>query len=681
MALRIGDLSPVDLGSLNVGRTENDSSSIGNAIKRQVGGGLTGVGRTARELGFIDERLTETGKSLQTEAGPSPIQSLGDIVDHPGAALREGVGSVVGSAPIYAGMASGAALGAPLGLIGSAVGGVLGGAAVGIPTYFGSMKDEQDESGVQKSNLETLGYAGAESALDTITGGMLGKALPKKLVGKAAKELLTSEGEGFTGNILTRAAKGIGTGFAGESTQEGAQRVIERTAAGKDLTSQEALGDIGLNAALGGIGGGVIGGPLGAMYKKTEKQPILVPGLEDQKSEFTNSDIKATYQRMQDLFKQRVADEDAGKDVSNIDAQLDKLKGHLDTSYLNPPKNEQGVSKEIPEVHKQEADSVNQFYTQARNLLTQSQEQKQAKVQEEAVSQQRNRQVNALVAEPKIEPTTVGKKKANIITLADGARIQILPTTSVSSNLSGKSSRTPELALTWTNPVTGVPVQLGSIKPSKVDSDVIKNAAHKYLDHQEKQLQSSEVNDYAPTENIEITAPTDVEHIDITAPTETPQQYLDNQLAGFQDPLPEYDVEELNPPSTEGISVLDTPNLLRQGIPAIDYTEATEKLNKYQKHDIDEGVGKKNLGYKTSSAAKSAQTRANKQDTHSIVETSEGFFLRPTDPKVTVQSAEGVDTEGDFVNPSTVEVKAHEEIARIRKELEFMKQVRECLGS
>lgn len=532
---RIGNLPKLNLDAPRIGEP-SDSTSFGNILKRNAAGGISSLGRTAQDLGFQDERLSETGKQMQEEAGPASINSLGDIVENPGQAVKEGLGAAVASmAPTIAAGSAGAALGSPLGPAGAAIGGLIGAGSVLIPTEYGGMRQEQDETGQHKSKAETLGYAALASIPDLVSGGLVAKALPKGVVGSALKQVLTAGDEGFTGGALTRAMKGIGLGAGVEGVQEGAQRAVERMAAGKDLTSEEAAQDIGFNAAIGTLGGGALGGPLGAMYKKQggeTKKDLYVPGLEDQKASFTNSDIKNTYQRMQDLFNQRAKDIEAGKDTAEIDKQLDSLKGHLDENYINPPKNDQGVSKAVPETHKQEADQVSKFFSQAKGT----------------------------------------KKQDTQTEVKDG--IEVSP--------------------------------IDSLDTSTLERFKLPKYSVEELSPEQAGL---------------------VENIDITPPKGYVQDYLDNELKNEHPP--EYDVEEIQPASTDGMSVVETPNLLRHGIQSIDYADSTAKLDAAQRQPTDIGTGKNNLAYKNMAAAKAALSRKGLKDSHEVVETSEGLLLRP----------------------------------------------------
>lgn len=168
------------------------------------------------------------------------------------------LGRIVGENLAYSAPQMGAqALG---GAAGFAVGGPVGAGAgvglVGAPMYVGSNVARATNEG--------------QTAL---TGGQAARSfaasIPQAAVDVLGARFLPGVGKylgeaGFTGNLLTRAAKGTAAGAITEGGGEALQQVGERYAAGLDLTGQEALGEYGQAAAIGGLLGGGFGAVGGA---------------------------------------------------------------------------------------------------------------------------------------------------------------------------------------------------------------------------------------------------------------------------------------------------------------------------------------------------------------------------------------------------------------------------------
>lgn len=100
-----------------------------------------------------------------------------------------------------------------------------------------------------KDSAAAIGGGAVAGGIDTLAEGLN----VSRLVGGASKA------PGLARRVLTGAAEGAVT----EGGTEAAQAVIERSAAGQDLTSPEALNDYLENAVAGAVGGGVIGGGSG----------------------------------------------------------------------------------------------------------------------------------------------------------------------------------------------------------------------------------------------------------------------------------------------------------------------------------------------------------------------------------------------------------------------------------
>jgi hypothetical protein len=175
------------------------------------------------------------------------------------------LGRIVGENLAYSAPQMGAqALGGVAGFAaGGPVGAGLGVGAVGAPMYVGSNVARATEGG--------------QTAL---TGGQAARsfaaAVPQAAVDVLGARFLPGVGKylgeaGFTGNILSRAAKGTAAGAITEGGGEALQQVGERYAAGLDLSGQEALGEYGQAAAIGGL----LGGGFGAIGVATNSTNLL----------------------------------------------------------------------------------------------------------------------------------------------------------------------------------------------------------------------------------------------------------------------------------------------------------------------------------------------------------------------------------------------------------------------
>ena len=164
-----------------------------------------------------------------------------------------GLGQIVGenlaySAPQMVAQGVGGAVGTALG---GPVGAGLGVGLVGAPMYVGSNVDRATQGGQTALTGGQAARSFAASIPQAAVDVLGARFLPG--VGKYLGE------EGFTGNMLSRAIKGTAAGIVTEGGGEALQQVGERYAAGLNLTDQEALGEYGQAAAIGGLLGGGFG--------------------------------------------------------------------------------------------------------------------------------------------------------------------------------------------------------------------------------------------------------------------------------------------------------------------------------------------------------------------------------------------------------------------------------------
>jgi len=247
--------------------------SVGSGFQRAIGSGLKGTG----ELTGL-EGLAAYGKELVEETEQAPrlssedVTGLGTGIDY----VQQQSGEVLGGlAPYAAASLAGAKAGAFAGPVGSAIG------AVALPalTYFfgeNTLRQEQEneariargEAPVEYSKLETLGYSALQSGTERLGLGVIGRFIPglNKVFGfegaETAKETIKRIAEE---GVAKSVGKGMVLSAGVEVPVELVQGVLERQAAGLDLTSDDAMreyeetiyGTIAGVAPLGGVGGGV----------------------------------------------------------------------------------------------------------------------------------------------------------------------------------------------------------------------------------------------------------------------------------------------------------------------------------------------------------------------------------------------------------------------------------------
>ncbi len=216
-------------------------------VKRTGGQMLTTAATTAEDVigpNAATRAVKEAGQGI-IDRNPAGIRSLRDLVNSPWLAVKESVGQFAPQiAAAAAGGAAGARAGRVFGPAGAAIGGAVGSLAPIFTQEYGGIRQEQQASG-QEDKARALAAAIPATALERV--GM-GKAL----------DVI----KGVPGNPTT-ILKEVGKGALKEGATEGAQNVIEQWGAFKNPTTGENLEDTALSAAMGAIGGGVMGAGAG----------------------------------------------------------------------------------------------------------------------------------------------------------------------------------------------------------------------------------------------------------------------------------------------------------------------------------------------------------------------------------------------------------------------------------
>lgn len=220
-----------------------------------------GVGALAADaVGATGARDAALGYAREQSGAAMREGRRSDDVDNfredPGAFISAGLGQALGYAgPSVVSGGLGALGAARLGL--SAVGGaVAGGYTANVGQSAGGIYNELAEQGRYEPG-RALGYGAAAAALDTV---------PEALgVGRLAK--------GSTGGLGRRVLGAAGVGAATEAPTEVGQSVIERQAAYKALTGDEAENEYRNAAALGALGGGAFGAATG-LKRRAEHVPV-----------------------------------------------------------------------------------------------------------------------------------------------------------------------------------------------------------------------------------------------------------------------------------------------------------------------------------------------------------------------------------------------------------------------
>lgn len=256
------------------------------AAKSGFGSAVKGAGQAAGD--FIpgvsnDNALKRYGQGV-IDANPTAVRGFDDLYNKPWTAIKEAIGNAGGSVgqivaarAIGQGITAAAPLTGPLAPVTAAVGQAIawfGPAAIAALPSYGSIRDKQilndpasNEDWKSKA-IATLG-AGAVGAIEAKFG-------PQEwALGAMSREGRAKLAEKFAETTL---AKGIGfgalKGAAIEGAEELVQNPIEQLASYEDPTSSASLKETAFGGVMGAIGGGVLGGATGAVFRS---QPLAAP--------------------------------------------------------------------------------------------------------------------------------------------------------------------------------------------------------------------------------------------------------------------------------------------------------------------------------------------------------------------------------------------------------------------
>jgi hypothetical protein len=258
--------------------TSTVKSTSAGILNSLAGQPVEDIGKLTGSEGLqsFGEGVREYSEGVQ-KANPSQINSLGDIVDKPGTAIKTALGNLVPQVPLsmagaYAGAKTGASLPLPANLkpIAGAVGAGVGMFAPSYAQEYTEMRGKQNESGqedIGKAALAAIPAAGLETAADYIG---LGRLVPNGIAGDVLQE-----GASRLAHVGKQALKGAGA----EAATEYAQTGLEQYGGNEDLTTDQAANERNVSAALGGIGGGMMRGGISAF---DQRQTNLVPPAQEQ---------------------------------------------------------------------------------------------------------------------------------------------------------------------------------------------------------------------------------------------------------------------------------------------------------------------------------------------------------------------------------------------------------------
>lgn len=259
------------------------------SVKSGIGSAIKGAGQAAGD--FIpgvdsDNALKRYGQGV-IDANPTAIHSLSDVAESPWTAAKEAVGNAGGSVAemlavraIGQGITAAAPLTGPFApataLAGQAIAWFGPAAIAALPSY-GGIRDKQivnDPANNDDWKSKAIASLGAATV-----GAIETKFGPQQWALSAlTKEGRTALAEKFAETTL---AKGIGFGMlkggAIEGAEELAQNPIEQLASYDDPTSKASLQETAFSGVMGAIGGGVLGGAAGAMFKQSAKPAEPTP--------------------------------------------------------------------------------------------------------------------------------------------------------------------------------------------------------------------------------------------------------------------------------------------------------------------------------------------------------------------------------------------------------------------
>ena len=190
------------------------------------------------------EGVAQQKEDLAKATGIQQFREIGGVGDTAEFALEQIGQQIPIMAPMLAGSILGGKIGAGIGAIGAnpvtvgiggTLGAIAGGALASIPMFYGMNRERQKEvSGSVQSEaaaaLTAIPQAASESVIAAVTLGM----------GRVGSSALTNVLYGG-GGLLTRGARGFGSGALIEVPTEIGQQMLERNQAGLEVFTEEAV--------------------------------------------------------------------------------------------------------------------------------------------------------------------------------------------------------------------------------------------------------------------------------------------------------------------------------------------------------------------------------------------------------------------------------------------------------
>lgn len=242
---------------------------LGAAIPRAVGQTIYGAGKLASDFGWENNPIEGYGQRL-AERNPSGINSLGDIAEHPLAALGTGIGTAAGfigpQALVRGGGLALAARGMPA--LGGAMAGTTGQLGLAALPSYGSIADMQGEDRGLGDKLVTGLGALSVGALENMLGVQkalgFGKGMARTTAQQAEREAIAN----FGATPWRTAGKEFLGSALGEGGEELLQNPIEQLAGYRNPLTAQNLEDTAFGGVLGALGGGAFGAAHGAYRGK-----------------------------------------------------------------------------------------------------------------------------------------------------------------------------------------------------------------------------------------------------------------------------------------------------------------------------------------------------------------------------------------------------------------------------
>lgn len=283
---------------------------LASSVRTGVGS-LTGSPEEAAMAGVARSQAIgeEAGEGASLEAVKKAYQDKG-LLSAAGEVASQIPRALAGQVPQLAAMAGGAKLGAMAGTAvapgpGTLIGGALGAGATLLPQFFGSNVERQAAEQMAQDRPVQIdrGAAGAAAAGQAAIEGagtafVLGKRIVKGVLGVAddavlatakAQQAMTKAAER---SLASAAGRGIAKGAVTEIPVEIAQSVLERSQAGLDVTSPEALAEYGEVAYQAGLVGGAMGGGAGPVDTAMARQGVKAKAAFDEAEAKRKADLE-----------------------------------------------------------------------------------------------------------------------------------------------------------------------------------------------------------------------------------------------------------------------------------------------------------------------------------------------------------------------------------------------------